>query len=106
MLVHPTTLQEHGPGHGRRTDRRRSCRHWSAPGGCSRGSRFSPRGPLGPHAARARQAPANPSFALAFAALLHDVGKPGSKGLRHGRTSFHNHEQIGRAIRRRASAGT
>jgi poly(A) polymerase len=42
--------------------------------------------------------PANPSFPLAFAALLHDVGKPKSKGLKHGRTSFHNHEQIGRAI--------
>jgi poly(A) polymerase len=42
--------------------------------------------------------PAEPSFPLAFAALLHDVGKPDAKGLRNGRTSFHHHEQIGRAI--------
>jgi poly(A) polymerase len=42
--------------------------------------------------------PAESSFPLAFGALLHDVGKPDSKGLRNGRTSFHNHEQIGRAI--------
>ena len=42
--------------------------------------------------------PADPSFSLAFAALLHDVGKPDTKGLRNGRTSFHNHEQVGRAI--------
>jgi poly(A) polymerase len=42
--------------------------------------------------------PADPSFPLAFSALLHDVGKPDSKGIRHGRPSFHNHEQIGRAI--------
>jgi len=42
--------------------------------------------------------PPDPSFPLAFAALLHDVGKPDAKGLRNGRTSFHNHEQIGRGI--------
>ena len=42
--------------------------------------------------------PADPSFPLAFAALLHDVGKPDTKGLRNGRTTFHNHEQRGRAI--------
>ena len=42
--------------------------------------------------------PADPSFPLAFGALLHDVGKPDSKGLKNGRTTFHNHEQIGRAI--------
>ena len=42
--------------------------------------------------------PAEPSFPLAFAALLHDVGKPDTKGLRNGKTTFHNHEQVGRAI--------
>lgn len=42
--------------------------------------------------------PAEPSFPLAFAALLHDVGKPGTKVLRNGRMTFHNHEQVGRAI--------
>ena len=42
--------------------------------------------------------PAEPSFPLAFAALLHDVGKPDTKGLRNGKMTFHNHEQVGRAI--------
>ncbi|WP_435006351.1 CCA tRNA nucleotidyltransferase [Tundrisphaera lichenicola] len=42
--------------------------------------------------------PDNPSFPLAFAALLHDVGKPEAKGFQNGRMTFHNHEQIGRAI--------
>ncbi len=42
--------------------------------------------------------PADPSFPLAFAALLHDVGKPETRALHHGRTTFHNHEQVGRAI--------
>lgn len=36
-----------------------------------------------------------PSFPLAFAALLHDVGKPRTKALRDGRIIFHNHEQVG-----------
>lgn len=42
--------------------------------------------------------PAAPSFPLAFAALLHDVGKPATKGLKDGRVSFHNHEVVGRRI--------
>jgi poly(A) polymerase len=42
--------------------------------------------------------PENPSFPLAFAALLHDVGKPETKGLKNGRMTFHNHEQVGRTI--------
>jgi poly(A) polymerase len=42
--------------------------------------------------------PAEPSFPLAFAALLHDVGKPRTKGLKDGRMTFHNHEVVGRRI--------
>jgi poly(A) polymerase len=38
------------------------------------------------------------SFTLAFAALLHDVGKPSTRLFHHGRYSFHNHEQKGAAI--------
>ncbi len=45
--------------------------------------------------------PANPSFPLAFAALLHDAGKPDTKVLQQGRTTFHNHEQAGRVIAER-----
>ncbi|MBV8677953.1 MAG: CCA tRNA nucleotidyltransferase [Planctomycetaceae bacterium] len=42
--------------------------------------------------------PPKPSFPLAFAALLHDVGKPPTKAIHNGRFSFHNHEQVGRDI--------
>ena len=42
--------------------------------------------------------PPSPSFSLAFAALLHDVGKPDTRSQKNGRTSFHNHEQVGREI--------
>ncbi len=42
--------------------------------------------------------PAAPSFPLAFAALLHDAGKPATKGLKDGRVSYHNHEIVGRRI--------
>jgi poly(A) polymerase len=42
--------------------------------------------------------PRGPSFPLAFAALLHDVGKPATRSYHHGRPSFHNHEQVGRDI--------
>lgn len=40
----------------------------------------------------------DPSFPLAFATLLHDVGKPATRGLKDGRMSFHNHEIAGRRI--------
>lgn len=42
--------------------------------------------------------PKQPSFTLAFAALLHDVGKPPTRSFHLGRFSFHNHEIVGRQI--------
>ena len=42
--------------------------------------------------------PDAPSFPLAFAALLHDVGKPDTQGSKNGRMTFHHHEQVGRSI--------
>lgn len=39
--------------------------------------------------------PESPSFPLALAALLHDVGKPATRQLHRGRASFHNHEVVG-----------
>ena len=42
--------------------------------------------------------PADPTFTLAFAAFLHDVGKPSTRLYQHGRYTFHNHEQEGAAI--------
>lgn len=42
--------------------------------------------------------PIDPDFTLAFAALLHDVGKPATFAIQDGRMTFHNHEQVGRSI--------
>ncbi|SIN98389.1 poly(A) polymerase [Singulisphaera sp. GP187] len=42
--------------------------------------------------------PPAPSFPLAFATLLHDVGKPRTMATYKGRISFHNHELVGRKI--------
>ena len=44
--------------------------------------------------------PADPTFTLAFAAFLHDVGKPSTRLYQHGRYTFHNHEQEGARDRR------
>src|SRR4029450_4434760 len=45
-----------------------------------------------------RLLPASPSFALAFAALVHDVGKPLTRSSRQGRVSFQNHDQAGSRV--------
>jgi poly(A) polymerase len=39
-----------------------------------------------------------PSFPLAFAALLHDVGKPRTVGRTPDRYTFHGHEHVGRRL--------
>ncbi len=41
----------------------------------------------------------HPRYALVkLAALLHDIGKPDTKKIEEGRTSFHTHEHVGRRI--------
>ncbi len=40
----------------------------------------------------------NPSVELAFAALLHDVGKPRTVGRTPDRYTFHGHEHVGRRL--------
>lgn len=42
--------------------------------------------------------PGKPGFTLAFAALLHDVGKPGAMTQENDRTTFYGHESMGREI--------
>jgi len=42
--------------------------------------------------------PSEPSFPLAFAALMHDAGKPSTRVFHHGRYGFPNHEQAGARI--------
>lgn len=58
-----------------------------------------PGGDLWDHTLKAMaELPPDPSFTLAFATLLHDVGKPATRGLRDGRMTFHGHEIVGRRI--------
>jgi poly(A) polymerase len=45
--------------------------------------------------------PPDPSFTLALAAVLHDVGKPVTRVYQQGRYSFPNHEQAGQRIAER-----
>jgi poly(A) polymerase len=43
-------------------------------------------------------APTEPSFALAFATLLHDVGKPTTMARKGDRLTFYHHEHVGRQM--------
>ena len=70
-----------------------------------------PGGDLWDHSLSVLEHIEDPSFALALAALLHDVGKPSSMGRRPGsddpahptprRLTFHRHERIGKEMARR-----
>jgi poly(A) polymerase len=67
--------------------------------GMFQGKPMQPEGDLWDHAMLVlKLLPANPSFTLAFAALLHDVGKPMTRVFHHGRYSFHHHEQVGARV--------
>ncbi len=70
--------------------------------GLFQGKPVQPQGDLWDHTRMVLEGlPADPTFPLALAALLHDVGKPDTKALHQGRTTFHNHEQVGRGIAER-----
>src|SRR5208282_2446680 len=70
--------------------------------GLFQGKPVQPEGDLWDHTMLVlRLLPPKPSFALAFAALIHDVGKPFTRANHHGRTSFHNHDQVGGRIAER-----
>jgi poly(A) polymerase len=67
--------------------------------GIFQGKPVQPEGDLWDHTMLVlRLLPPDPSFALALAALLHDVGKPPTRALHQGRFTFHNHEQVGARI--------
>jgi poly(A) polymerase len=67
--------------------------------GLLQGKPVQPEGDLWDHTMLVlEELPAEPSFTLAFGALLHDVGKPATKALIDGRVTFHNHEQVGARI--------
>jgi poly(A) polymerase len=70
--------------------------------GLFQGKPMQPEGDLWAHTMLVLELlPPDPSFALAFAALLHDAGKPSTRVLHQGRYSFHNHEQVGARIAER-----
>lgn len=67
--------------------------------GVFQGKPVQPEGDLWDHTLLVlRLLPPEPSFTLAFAALIHDVGKPPTRSHHNGRTSFHNHDQVGSRI--------
>jgi poly(A) polymerase len=67
--------------------------------GMFQGKPMQPEGDLWDHAMLVLELlPAHPSFTLAFAALLHDVGKPRTRVFHHGRYRFHDHEQVGARV--------
>jgi poly(A) polymerase len=63
--------------------------------GLFQGKPIQPEGDLWDHAMLVLRLLDAPSFPLAFAALVHDVGKPFTRATHQGRTSFHNHDQVG-----------
>jgi poly(A) polymerase len=67
--------------------------------GLFQGKPMQPEGDLWDHTLLVlKLLPPDPSFTLAFGALLHDVGKPPTKATHNGRVSFHHHEQVGARI--------
>ena len=71
--------------------------------GLFQGKPMQPEGDLWDHTMLVlKLLPPGPSFTLAFAALLHDVGKPTTRILHRGRYAFHQHEQAGARIAERS----
>jgi poly(A) polymerase len=67
--------------------------------GIFQGKPYQPEGDLWDHTMLVLKfLPPEPSFTLALAALLHDVGKTSTLAIHNGRMTFHNHEQVGRQI--------
>jgi poly(A) polymerase len=70
--------------------------------GIFQGKPYQPEGDLWDHTMLVLKfLPPEPSFTLALAALLHDVGKTSTLAIHNGRMTFHNHEQVGRQIAER-----
>jgi poly(A) polymerase len=71
--------------------------------GLFQGKPMQPEGDLWDHTMLVLELlPPDPSFTLAFAALLHDAGKPATRVLHRGRYAFHQHEQVGAGIAERS----
>jgi poly(A) polymerase len=67
--------------------------------GIFQGKPYLPEGDLWDHTMLVLKfLPPEPSFTLAFAALLHEVGKPATRSIHDWRDSNHHHERAGREI--------
>jgi poly(A) polymerase len=66
--------------------------------GLPQGRPDAPNGDLWDHVMRVLDHLHDPSFPLALAALLHDVGKPRTVGRTPERYTFHGHEHVGRRL--------
>jgi poly(A) polymerase len=64
--------------------------------GLPQGRPDAPNGDLWDHVLRVLDRLKEPSFPLAFAALLHDVGKPRTIGRTADKYTFYHHEHVGR----------
>lgn len=62
---------------------------------------FHPEGDVFTHTQMLMERLENPSAVLAFAALLHDVGKPPTFQVREGRIRFYEHSRVGAEIAER-----
>ncbi len=66
--------------------------------GLPQGPPDAPNGDLWDHVLRVLDLLPEPSFSLAFAALLHDVGKPRTIGRTADKYTFYHHEHVGREM--------
>jgi poly(A) polymerase len=66
--------------------------------GLPQGLPHAPTGDLWDHVMRVLQRVEHPTFPLALAALLHDVGKPRTVGRTADRYTFYHHEHVGARI--------
>jgi poly(A) polymerase len=66
--------------------------------GLFQGKPVQPEGDLWDHTILVLRLLERPSFVVAFAALVHDVGKPFTRANPQGRASFHNHDHVGSRI--------
>ena len=63
--------------------------------GTQQGPTVHPEGDVFTHTLLCVERLREPTFELALAALLHDVGKPGTAAVRDGRLTFYGHEEVG-----------
>lgn len=66
--------------------------------GLHQGKPVQPEGDLWQHTLLVLEKLEKPDFPLALAALLHDVGKPATRGEENGVLTFHHHEHVGRRM--------